>query len=187
MIEKLKILLILSIFSLFIISCKTERQLNKKFSSSNKYSLTHLSPDWKLTPLEAFKRSLDTLTIFAEFADCGEWGGHHEKFIIYSNWTDTLVARFTIDSVRCSEIYDKNNRKVLIDTSFYINSKNETQISKYIQELAKMKLYEVTTSNSGNLYVVHNSNSFLYITFYDTREKWEGFMELKKKLLRTKD
>jgi|GEM_PF-2586636 len=90
----------------------------------------------------------DTLTITIHFSDCGEWGGHQEKIILFNN-DNQVNARFVADTVNCDEDVvskgnyagvDNNITKVLIDSVKVLNITEEKMMNFFICRVFELYL-----------------------------------------------
>ncbi|MDT8413228.1 MAG: hypothetical protein RQ875_12245 [Vicingaceae bacterium] len=83
----------------------------------------------------------DTLKIFAEFTQCGEFGGNREYINIYRG-DSTLECRIVKDSVVCH--FDSNGKKFFrIENKTYTISKSTTKaITNYLELLVRYSLKE---------------------------------------------
>jgi hypothetical protein len=57
----------------------------------------------------------DTLRLFTQYADCGEWGGHHEHLKVFL--ANELVLEYTKDTVSCENDDPDSLRRLLIRKS----------------------------------------------------------------------
>ena len=162
------ILISISILTLSL-SCSDHDDLEKKnqdLTNQNirlRDSIVHLSsrPD-----LSGFPDSLridttsglfgslysDTLILLAEYADCGEWGGHREWLKIHRDKEITKVT-FVYDSVVCR--YNNEGKKYFqTEKSVYtINKSLQQEIIYYLFDLNRMTLlYQEMLANAANSY-----------------------------------
>lgn len=161
-----------------MISCNSDERIVKKFRKKGNYALTHMSPTWKLSPLECIRYYNDTLIILVQLDDCGEWGGHTEKLVLYGVDQNKVFAHYSKDSVKCNEM-DTKQPLIIKDTVIQLDNRKQKQVSLFIQKLIEVKLFNICISNSGNYYQISTSDSTLNIIFYDTRKIWKGYEKLK--------
>ena len=169
---------ILIVFTLVtIISCDSERN----------------NPDDILNNFGVIS-ACDTLSIIAEFNECGEWGGHIEKLILTSTRDNNVQARLVIDSISCKEVITKHDcemtylsselddekRIIIIDSTKIINKEEERLLSKLIHRVVDLSLLNpfdpmsfspdsipVTYSGIAKSIDIKNSKSTIKIHFYN--------------------
>lgn len=98
------------------------------------------------------KLTLDTLVLFAEYADCGEWGGHHEWLKIYIQDKITK-AMYIRDSVACR--YNNMGRKYfpIEKTTFILRKSLQQEVIYYLLDLNRMSFLDMEmNTNSANSY-----------------------------------
>ena len=132
----------------------------------------------------------DTLILLAEYADCGEWGGHREWLKIHRDKEITKVI-FVYDSVVCRY---KNEGKKYFQTEksvYTINKSLQQEIIYYLFDLNRMTLLDqemlANAANSYQAYIKSGSDLPLLleyeISFIDWSFRWNHFQTLKKKIL----
>ena len=131
----------------------------------------------------------DTLILLAEYADCGEWGGHREWLKIHRDKEITKVI-FVYDSVVCRY---KNEGKKYFQTEksvYTINKSLQQEIIYYLFDLNRMTLLDqemlANAANSYQAYIKSGSDLPLLleyeISFIDWSFRWNHFQTLKKKI-----
>lgn len=157
-----------------ILSCNDtghERKEKAPFivSSNNTHTIS-------ISPLERLVYH-DTLKLFVQFANCGEWGGHHEYINVFKDSLNKTKATLTIDSVNCERYSEdqtfSKTRNIFIKAEKYINEYDEERISKFLQYLVECNLHEQGFSNAGDYYEVKNTDSSLYISFWNSANIYE--------------
>ena len=178
---------VIVVFSILLIGCN-------KNQPGNPEKLTYLeTPDstayfrmnnihW-VTPLSGIEYK-DTLKISAVIGDFGEWGGHEERFLIFNKNDLGLWANYYKDTLTYEEFKRGIKPVIVQDTNFKISRNDELIISDFLQDLTKMNLCQLAFSNGGSIYTVNDTDSTLYIRFYDTEMRWTGFTRMKKLLLK---
>lgn len=137
----------------------------------------------------------DTLKILIQFSDCGEWGGHRESIFLQRNQNNEASARFTMDSVSCSNIknygnyagIDDNKRIILIDKTKILTNADEKLMNIFLHRLLELYLNQEDLllndsiipiyKNSGSSIQVINSNNtlnFIYINWDEMANTWYG-------------
>jgi len=105
------------------------------------------------------------LKIYANFDECGEWGGHSESIIIYQK-DKFLKAKYTKSKVNC-EFFDNENFIVESNSKeFEITQKSLKNVNYFIEKLAVSKTKETLHGNAGKKFGVINSDSTLVIEVY---------------------
>lgn len=150
-----KLRLVTSISLLFLISCS--------------------QPVLKSPIVDSIKQG-DTLTLFAEFADCGEWGGHIEKVVLTKKNNDLWVT-FYKDSVSCDNDPDVN-RKVILEQSQILQSDDRNKIVNYIDKfMLESKREQKPLSNACNYFRIISKDTIL--EFDDWKMDWKEFRLLR--------
>lgn len=123
----------------------------------------------------------DSIVIFVEFNDCGEWGGHREEVSLFKN-QGKLVSSYYKDTVSCDD--DPNEgRKKIIERKKEITFSDEDELNEYISKFIKISALQKKEifSHSCTFYKVLIKDT-LY-KFYDENHTWESsFNSLKKAL-----
>ncbi|MFI2744335.1 hypothetical protein ACG2LH_16490 [Zhouia sp. PK063] len=131
----------------------------------------------------------DTLVILAEYADCGEWGGHREWLKIHKD-KDLTKVTFTYDSVACR--YKNEGKKYFQTekTTYTIDKNLQQEVIYYLFDINRMTLLnQKVGSNAANSYEVYIKSSSdlpllfnLQISFIDWSFNWDHFQKLKNKI-----
>jgi hypothetical protein len=103
----------------------------------------------------------DTLTLFAEYPDCGEWGGHREIFKIYNKSRNDLWITYTRDTVDCDA--DVNVRRLTITTSFKLTQQQQEHIVSYIHKMLDENFKETLPPQAGEHYTIFTKDTGLRI------------------------
>ena len=120
----------------------------------------------------------DTLTLFARYSECGEWGGRHEYLRIYRD--ESLVVDYSKDSVYCGREIEitryppQTIQKKLTDSDLDI-------IEAYIKKVIKLSKKEQIYGG--------NANNGFYVTFrqqelfcIDSFFVWDEFDKMTKRV-----
>jgi hypothetical protein len=153
----------------FLFACNSSTTSDKQVDKINEYSKTFFDE----ADLGAF--GSDTkLFLNAEFSECGEWGGHKEKMVIYAKSDKEFYLSYQKYKVNCDSIgayYGTPNfQKLELEKTFKLNDINKKSISDYIQRMAKSKIEERHPGQAGNSFSVFKSDSTLLINVYDNKE-----------------
>jgi len=129
----------------------------------------------------------DTLTLYARFDECGEWGGHIEIFKLFSKSetpttsSENLWFDYRRDSVDCSNPYEKRNW-----TYIFTDKLTEDDQKKVIEYIHNLLDNSINTENlplpSGQYYSVFTRDSTIMISNYG--EPLDSFQKLKNDLLK---
>ncbi|RKD87830.1 hypothetical protein [Mangrovibacterium diazotrophicum] len=143
-----------------------------------KYSPEILEFATEKNPL-GFLYQSDTLTLIAQFSECGEFGGHKEIVDIFCNYKREYFARYKVDSIDldCPEGFDENS-VVAKDTLFQLTLENESAIVGYLEKLFKRGLISKYPSHSNDYFNAHTRYSGLNLTTYEPDENWYEFNKL---------
>lgn len=146
----------ITIFLLILINFVFSQEKQNKFSEKLKF----------FDPL-TLSRDEDSLRlrINAVFSECGEWGGHKESLIIYSNEKREIYADYKKFSFSCDSLdyYYKNKAiiKPVFNKKIKLNTKKEDEITKYIISLTKAKMTKKEVPmHSGNMFSVELDEDF---------------------------
>ena len=164
-----KVIILIGFISLFACSDKKNNQ-----SATNG---VQNCVDSKEDNLLGIINKTDTLKIFVEFSECGEWGGHSESIYLRRNEKNEILARLRIDSVSCDTDDVDKSRVVILEKQKILNDKDEQQIILFIKNLLGLYLrnnYLDRDENSlfiykgsGTLLKVINTNSTFNLTFWN--------------------
>ena len=135
---------------------------------------------------------IDTLVLFAEYADCGEWGGHREWLKIY-NTEELTKAIFIYDSVACRHQNEGKKYFQTEKTIYTIDKDLQQEVLYYLFDLNRMTFLEQEmVTNAANLFsasINHRKDIpplFNYdISFIFCYFKWNHFQKLKEKIKTT--
>jgi hypothetical protein len=120
------------------------------------------------------------LNLYADFDECGEWGGHREEIKLIRE-RKNIVALFTKDSVNCQ---NPNGRKVIENKKVILNDEQKEAISIYLHELLNKSLGERVPYHAGEWYSATAIDSSIIITYHKSEETWRGYENLKKSLFK---
>ncbi|MBO0359989.1 hypothetical protein J0X19_18660 [Hymenobacter sp. BT186] len=135
----------------------------------------------------------DTLFIYAQYSECGEFGGHRELIKVYlSDEGDVrerlgyvefrqrpFTADFFLDTIGCSYRAD---RKYFLEKQKVLSVDDEKAIVRYMHALLNYSLKDLRTFHAGNIYWVGMDNEKPQIWVYDTQYSWRGHKALREKL-----
>jgi uncharacterized membrane protein len=144
--------------------------------------LLSYTPKQNLSPLITRLKTNDTLLLYAQYSECGEWGGHEE----YINITPTekgLLAVFSWNKPKVCKSEFKDAPPITNGTSKILNPEEKTIISSYISDLADAKSKNEKPSwNMLDVFTVHTKDSTL--EFENWNRGWKGFEKLRNKVFR---
>ncbi len=110
------------------------------------------------------------LFLNAKFSECGEWGGHEEKMIVFAKEDKEFYLNYKKFKVNCDSIGKYYGRpgfqKLEVEKTLKLNDANKKSISGYIQRMAKSKVEERYLGHAGNSFSVMKSDSTLIIDVY---------------------
>lgn len=150
-------------------------------SSCSKDNATAENPNYSFDNLLSYK---DTLFIKSEFADCGEWGGHHEIIKIYSENKQTKLV-YTKYKVECGV---RNNKGTIVQNeeikkNIVLSASQKVGLMNYINNLMHYNFMENEFGNSGNSFSVEDTENQLKISHYGSSSMvMENYNDLMKKL-----
>ena len=114
------------------------------------------------------------LLIEATFSECGEWGGHEEKMIVFGKPDKEIYLNYRKFKVNCDSIgayYGTPDfQKLEFEKILKLNEANKKSISAYILRMVKSKMKERFPGHAGNHFLVINSDSTLFIDVYDDKK-----------------
>lgn len=163
-----KVLYIL-IISVFTGSCRTSKK-KPKANFMDEYQKRILGNVMGLNRLE----------LSSSFDECGEWGGHNEKFDIYRE-DKILYAKYTEDIVDCNNPYDKK-RKIAESKIIELNENHEKAIVKYLKSLVDNSLKMEIPFHAGTYYQAVMNDSTLVLNYHNFGSSWKEYIKLKKEL-----
>jgi hypothetical protein len=106
----------------------------------------------------------DTLTLFAQYSECGEWGGHQESLRIYRGDDDELWTIYQRDTITTCQGPIRNNRRVLITRTLKLTKDNQRAIIRYMHDLLDRSLEAETPSHAGEHFSVRRNDSKFVIS-----------------------
>ena len=107
----------------------------------------------------------DHLTIKTRFDECGEWGGHFEKIIIFNkNDSKKIFAKYEESDFDCSN--GNLNPKIIKTNETEINDTQKNEIKNYLKKLVEFKSKSFVIGNSGMSYSAVSRDSTLVIYIY---------------------
>jgi hypothetical protein len=132
-----------------------------------------------------FLYQTDTLTLKARFSECGEFGGHKEKIILFCNYKREYFAKFTRDSIDLDCPANFENSAVIIkDTLFKINTQKEKIVLKYIDKLYKRALTNKPPYASFDYFEAYTRHKSLSVSSIEDPKSWNEFRKLQIELLK---
>lgn len=165
-----KALLTLSILFL-LISC--EKKLNRIQGEEVEIEKDTITI-FDSTDLGAFG-SPAKLLIYANFDECGEWGGHEETFEISTETGYNFYAiykRTKVDCDKINELYGTPNfQQPDVSKEILLSENNIIAINNYLSTLVKSKIKERFPGHSGQRYGAINSDSTFVINIYDNNKE----------------
>jgi hypothetical protein len=128
-------------------------------------------------------RGSDTLVLMGHFADCGEWGGHHEVIKIFRQ-DKSLLATYERDTVKCPDpsYFD---RRIVDRLDGKLDRTKERLVVAYLQEMVERSFLDEGISNAGDVYVAIREGMGLELVYRNYHQNWNGFVELKRSLFNT--
>lgn len=121
----------------------------------------------------------DTLTLFARYNECGEFGGHTEVFKIYRSQKDEIFADYEKDTINFK---DRTTRKIIYSKPFKLDRKVQQQVIIYLNELLNQNFIDKGfVGHAGEYYSAISSDSSLVISHY--ADHYEGFDKLRNEII----
>ncbi len=161
--------LLLGFCLLSLFACNLSTTSDKQIDEINKQNNTFFDE----ADLGAFG-SKTKLLINAKFSECGEWGGHKEKMVVYSKADKEFYLDYQKYKVNCDSIgayYGTPNfQKIELEKTIKLNNIDKKSISDYIHRIVKSKIEERHAGHAGNSFSVIKSDSTLLINVYDSKE-----------------
>ena len=144
--------------------------------------------DYKFTSIKGNETrfdnlGFDTLSLSANYSECGEWGGHREKIYVYmsgearkespdpAKWQGPLHATWLLDTIGCSY---RDDRKYVEQATIQLTSVQEAAILKYAQELTVRSLRSNWPVHGGNAFSLRYDKSYIRIYPADEWDKFDG-------------
>jgi hypothetical protein len=168
---------------LFVLACAAFVLLPKLLPPSD-YQVKDIgSPELHIGNL-----GFDTLTLYAHYSECGEWGGHREIIHVYmsekarrkspdfSQWKGPLAATWLLDTIGCSY---RPDRKYIKQAAIQLTAAQEADVLRYAQALTIRSFRQVPPSHAGNAFSLryHSTRIELY-----PADAWSKFDELRTQL-----
>jgi hypothetical protein len=129
----------------------------------------------------------DTLKIFVEATDCGEYGGHREKICIYrktNNFESKLDARIIIDSVNCEDIVvseyntsmvNDDSRAIFVDTCVVLSEDDEATIANFVAKILELKLKSGGAYSNAGVYYEITLGKSIQIDFWNSSQTGDSY------------
>ncbi|MBN2728076.1 MAG: hypothetical protein JXR53_02540 [Bacteroidales bacterium] len=113
----------------------------------------------------------DTLLIDVGFTDCGKWGGHSEKILLFRNQENRLFANLIVDTVCCCNIksfgnysaLDPEKAVVVIDTVIALDWKDEALFNLFIHRVLELQLNNAAFSNQEKKDIIPEEKDIIII------------------------
>lgn len=106
----------------------------------------------------------DTLTLYAQYSECGEWGGHQEWLRIYRGEDDELWAVYQRDTVVTCQGPIQHNRKPLTPRMILLTEDHRGAILRYMHDLLDRSLETDMPQGYGEHFSVRRSDARLVIS-----------------------
>ena len=130
-------------------------------------------------------RGSDTLVLIGRFADCGEWGGHHEVIKVYRR-DNALRATYERDTVKCPDP-SYFNRRIVERSEARVDPSMEQHIVAYLKDLAERSFVDEGLNNAGDAFVATREGMGLELVCRNYNQNWKGFVDLKRSLFNTQE
>ena len=161
--------LLFGLFLTFLFACNNSTSTDKRADNS----IETINTFFDEADLGSF--GSDTrLYLNAQFRECGEWGGHEEKMVVFAKEDKEFYLNYKKFKVNCDSIgkyYGTPDfQKLEIEKTLRLNDVNKKSISNYIQRIAKSKVEERYPGHAGNSFSVIKSDSTLIISVYDNKK-----------------
>ena len=143
--------------------------------------------DISLKKKDLFAFGLETkLFLNAYFSECGEWGGHQEKMLIYIKG-EVFYLNYREFEVDCKQAMFKNNRDsgqtLVFKKTLKLSDMMKTSVRDYINRLEKSKKDDEFPGHAGNTFNASKSDSTLSIAVYDMKQyDLDSYSQLKREL-----
>lgn len=147
---------------LFFTACTSKKNLEKTTKRNDKVNAFFEDLN--------FDASDEKLILSAHFDECGEWGGHFERMVIYGKGEKDIYLDYQKFKVYCDSIDQKTHCPVQLKEivrTFKLNESYKKAIFDYIQRMIKSKMGESFPGHSGCSFSVINADSTLVIKVYD--------------------
>jgi hypothetical protein len=169
-ITKLKPFLILSILLLTLVLLFYCKQPSNPSSNKNKPNAK--VPFFDPIALGAMDQT-SNISIEARFSECGEWGGHKEKLIVFADTSMNIHVRYLVYPYNCDSLkfyYGNENLNPVVDTTMTVGDIEKRSLSEYLQRITQAKIAERYPGHAGNVFSVLKSDSTFFIRVYDNKE-----------------
>ncbi len=132
-----------------------------------------------------FLYQLDTLTLTARFSECGEFGGHKEKFLVFTDFRKQYFVKYTKDSIDldCPNDFEEN-AVIIQDTFFKINVKKEKLIEAYLGKLYTRAMTPKIISHANDYFNATTKHTGLSLYTAEPKRDWHEFRKLQIELLK---
>lgn len=116
-----------------------------------------------------------TLSIYCEFNECGEWGGHEEYIVVSKKDNNSFKLNYEKYSADCDSMvqefdgmgYIIRPKKVLIKTKeIDLENKGKQAILDFSYEMVRSKFKEEFPGHAGLVLSIANSDSTFFIRTY---------------------
>lgn len=127
------------------------------------------------------------LIFYANFDECGEWGGHKEDLIIFAKSDKNFYATFKKSKVDCDKVGALYGTPEFhqpdLEKTFKLNNSHKEAIREYMQRLVYSKISEKHPGHAGQNFGIIKTDSTLIIDVYDVNpNNFKNYKELQKKL-----
>ncbi|MET4107197.1 hypothetical protein ABIB60_002562 [Hymenobacter sp. UYP22] len=168
---------------LFVLACAAFVLLPKLLPPPS-----HQAKDTVSSELRISNLGFDTLTLYAHYSECGEWGGHREIIHIYmskkarrespdfSRWKGPLAATWLLDTIGCSY---RPDRKYIEQATVQLTAAQEADVLRYVQELTIRSFKYVPPSHGGNAFSLQHNDTHIRLCPADD---WSRFRQLRNQL-----
>jgi len=118
------------------------------------------------------KGNFSTLTLSAQFSECGEWGGNQEKLTIYSHDDFDFYLNYQTFTANCDSVGMSGYpfRILSSEKSTILSEAQKDAITQYVFRLLTSKFNENWGDHAGHVYSASLSDSTLNIHVYDVKK-----------------
>lgn len=127
----------------------------------------------------------DTLYLYVQLDDCGEWGGPPEKFRLYVDSLRQYQLEYKRYRFNCDSIgkYYSRKKPLELATTITLNESSKKTVSDFLGKIMRAKISESVDSNAGSIYSIHSNDSTFDVAVYSTKKRIkEDFYIFKKSL-----
>lgn len=127
----------------------------------------------------------DTLYLYVNLDDCGEWGGPPEKFRLYVDSLRQYQLEYKRYRFNCDSIdkYYSQQKPLELATIIKMDESRKKTVSDFLVRVMRAKISEDVNSNAGSIYSIHSNDSTFDVEVYTTKERIkEDFYTFKKSL-----